>query len=144
MEIKEYYNKHYSIIWPLADLVNANSELIKKSFSNIYRFRGLIDLCKNISHHKERYYPSGHKSLPYILYYLGLGKELEEIINIKGFLEEEDRETVQKETAVIDRLFITSNNRNKYVHELVIESKNEFDLYYIDIIQALSLLASIK
>jgi len=145
VEIKEYYNKHFSLIWPLADLINANSDLLLKTTSHKkYRLQGLIGICKEISRFKEQYHPSGHKPLPYILYYLGLGKELEETIDIKGFLYGDERGKVLKETTIIERLFETSNNRNRYVHELVIESKNEFLLYYFDLIQALTLLASLK
>ena len=144
-EIKEYYNKYFSLIWPLADLITSNSDLLLKSTSSKkYRIHVLIGICKEISRFKEQYHPSGHKPLPYILYYLGLGNELEKIIDITGFLDGDERSKVLKETAIIERLFETSNNRNRYVHELVIESKNEFLLYYSDIIQALNLLASLK
>lgn len=145
IEIKEYFNTNFSLIWPLADLVNANSGLLLNTSSNKkYRIQGLIGICKEISRFKEQFHPSGHKSLPYILHYLGLGKEIEENIGLKGFLEGDERDKVLKENIIIERLFDTSNNRNKYVHELVIESKNEFLLYYTDIIQALTLIESIK
>jgi hypothetical protein len=145
VEIKEYYNKHFSLICPLADLINANSELLLKTTSHKkYRLQGLIGICKEISRFKEQYHPSGHKPLPYILHYLGLGKELEETIGIKGFLDGDEKKKALKETAIIERLFETSNNRNKYVHELLIESKNEFLLYHSDIINAFTLLASLK
>ena len=144
-EIKEYYNKHFSLILPLADLINANTDLLKKNPAyKKYRLKELFRICGEISYHGELYHPSGHKPLPYILHYLGLGKELEESIGIKGFLEGDERDNVLKESAIIERLFETSNIRNKYVHDLVIESKNEFFLYYRDIIDAFTLLASLK
>jgi|GEM_PF-6143899 len=136
-EIKIYYDRNFTQICQIADLVIANKDTIGKNGD-------LLKICHNISTYKENYSPSGYKPLPYILYYLGLGVGLERIVDNPGYLDENERINVKKEIPVIKRLFLTANNRNVYIHDIIIESKIEFVLYYTDIIQALSLLLSLR
>jgi hypothetical protein len=144
IEIKRFFDNNFHLIWPLSDLVLTKADIIKSNFQEKYKANTLISLCREISKFREAYYPSGHKPIAYLLYYLGLGIELEKIIGVEGFIQGSDRERLFKDIAVINRLFLTSNNRNKFVHEITIDSKNEFLLYYYDLISALNLLASIE
>lgn len=145
VEIKDYYDNNFSFIWPIAELILSNESYLKSSqVKGKYHVNKLFSVCKEIVLFKANFSPSGHKPLPYILYYLGLGKDIDEIIGIDGFLSGSEREKVGKEIALINRLFDTANNRNNYMHQTAIESKNEFLLHYFDIFQALNLLATIK
>jgi len=144
-EIKDYYDNNFSFIWPIAELILSNESYLKSSqVKGKYHVNKLLSVCREIVRFKDNFSPSGHKPLPYILYYLGLGKDIDGIIEIDGFLSGREKEKVGKETALINRLFETANNRNNYMHQTAIESKNEFLLHYFDIFQALNLLATIK
>jgi hypothetical protein len=146
-EIKGYYDKHYAFIGPIAEVILSSEKYIRdkiKSPHISYQMTYLFALCREITRFKENYYPSGYKSFPYFLYYFGLGQEIDKIIEIDGFLDNEDRIKVQKENNLIEKFFGISNNRNKYIHEKMIESKNEFLYYYYDIYLALNLIANIK
>lgn len=146
-EIKEYYDKHYAFIGPIAEVILSNEKYVRdkiKSPQISYQLNYLFALSREIAKFKENYYPSGYKSLPYFLYYFGLGQEINNIIDINGFLDNEDRKKVEKEANLIEKFFSISNNRNKYIHDKMIESKNEFLFNYYDIYLALNLIANIK
>jgi hypothetical protein len=144
-ETSEFYHVHYDKIISNAKIItkagNDGAFALKKGDEDSKKF---IGFCFSLKKYEKGYQPSGSKPIYFLLKYFSLCRGFENIGNFKSILDSTQQNILEKDSAIVDRIFGFGEERNNWIHFKSIESENTFNMYYTDILITLQLLSDIK
>ncbi|MBU1297834.1 MAG: hypothetical protein KKB77_01640 [Bacteroidetes bacterium] len=144
VEINEHFRTFSGRILDTAKYLEKNLKYLEGDGKKDPNLKMVYDLAKSLNQYNVNWRTSGTKPLFILLKHFALGFDLGIIPNFKGYLPDDKLKILQKEIRVVDRIEQLGYDRNKIIHEILIESENEFLMYYNDLVLALKLLANLK
>jgi hypothetical protein len=146
-EIVEHYRQNALSIMNIAEIIvknlhppsNGNSDE-NKTITELWRLR---EIAAKITEHKIDYHPSGTLPLYYFLKYFALHTNIERL-GFNGYLKENKTALLTKMENGLKWIKNLGHNRNKFIHEDIVDSEDEFITHYDGICRVLKLLVLLK
>jgi|GEM_PF-4805438 len=137
-ETKALYLKYFKEIYSMSLTLD---KYLKSETKDEKYLKQQLTFIKN---KKIGYNPSGMRFLYCLLKYFALRKEISTGIFTDGFLPLTDYKIITDNLNLIERINSYGESRNKYVHEKIVSSKEEFYMHYYDLTTILLLMAHIS
>ena len=120
--------------------VFANNTITCSFYKDVYKLK---DYSKKIKPEFD-FKPSGLTFLYYLLTYFAQPRNVTTTAKLNGFLTEKQQNEIGDMKMLLRRIKENGYIRNQLIHSLIINSKSDFEMIYIDLVLSLQLLASIK
>ncbi len=120
--------------------VFANNTITCSFYKDVYKLK---DYSKKIKPEFD-FKPSGLTFLYYLLTYFAQPRNVTTTAKLNGFLTEKQQNEIGDMKMLLRRIKENGYIRNQLIHSIIINSKSDFEMIYIDLVLSLQLLASIK